>query len=196
MNVADELAKLAQLRDQGVLTETEFEQQKAAVLAGEHPATPQAENTAPGKKKMGKGCVIVLAIIVVLIIIGAIAGGGEKEATSSDQQAAAAPEAAPVAVTARELFDAYQANEAKAQQTYGDQRLLVSGTVNGVDLDFSDKPVVKLQTSNEFMSAQASLTEASQPKAKDLNKGEQVSLLCTGVGEVIGTPMLKDCEIQ
>lgn len=197
-NVGEDLARLAQLRESGVLTQEEFEQQKAAVLAGAHPATPEAVNPAPGKKKLGKGCLIAIAIIVVLFIIGVAAGGGEKGASSTDaaSNAETAAAVAPMAVTAGELFDAYQANEAKAQQTYGDQQLLVSGTVDGVDLDFADKPVVKLRTSNQFMSAQASLTEASQPKAQDLNKGDKVSLLCAGVGEVIGTPMLKDCELQ
>ncbi|PIM72746.1 hypothetical protein CTU88_11270 [Streptomyces sp. JV178] len=33
-SVADELAKLISLRDKGVLSETEFEQQKARLLAG------------------------------------------------------------------------------------------------------------------------------------------------------------------
>lgn len=62
-------------------------------------------------------------------------------------------------VTATELFNAYDSNEAAAQQRYGDRDLLVSGTVKSIDLDFMDKPNVLLETPNQFMSANASLTE-------------------------------------
>lgn len=105
------------------------------------------------------------------------------------------PSGPPVEVTVKELFSAYQENEAAAQQKYGNSPLKVSGKVASVDLDFSDEPVVMLETSNEFMNAQASLTEAGQQKAPGLNKGQDIVLLCASVSEVIGTPMLADCEI-
>lgn len=103
-NVSEELARLAQLRDQGVLTSEEFEQQKAAVLRGDHPASPAAETPAPGKKSMGKGCVIaIVAIVVILIIIGLIGGnsannvvqppttGAATEVTGAAAEGPAAP---------------------------------------------------------------------------------------------------------
>lgn len=74
--------------------------------------------------------------------------------------------------------------------------MLVSGTIDGVDLDFSDRPIVKLRTPNQFMSAQAKLTEASQARANGLSKGQPIKLLCASVSEVIGTPMLDGCTIQ
>jgi hypothetical protein len=78
MNVADELAKLAQLRDQGVLSPEEFEQQKAAVLAGGHPAGPTTAAKAAGKKPLAKGCLIVLAVLIILFVLAAIIGGANK----------------------------------------------------------------------------------------------------------------------
>jgi hypothetical protein len=198
VNVSEELARLAQLRDQGILSEDEFQTQKAAVLGGQHSAAPTAPAMpiAPAgggtKKAIGIGCAVLLALIVLLVIIGSVVGGGAKQGASTET-ANAGP---PTPVTAIELFNAYQANEAAAQQRYGNKRLLVSGTVDGVDLDFSDKPVVKLRTSNQFMSASANLTEASQAKATGLAKGTNVKLLCGGVSEVIGMPQLSDCEIQ
>ena len=73
-DVSEELARLAKLRDEGVLTPDEFEAQKAKVLNQSHGAPPAAQ-AAPAKSKIGKGCMIVAAVIVVLIIIGAIASG-------------------------------------------------------------------------------------------------------------------------
>jgi len=91
---------------------------------------------------------------------------------------------------------ACDANEAAAQMKYGKAQLLVSGKISGITLDMMDKPVVQLETGNEFMSAQASLVEAEQPKAADLKKGQGIKLICASVSEMMGTPMLKDCAIQ
>lgn len=192
-NVSEELARLAQLRDQGVLSEEEFQVQKAAVLKG----TPAAASmAAPDKKKLGaaKGCGILVLVLIVLAVIGAIAGGKGSDGSASTTETAAAVQ--PVAVTAQQLFAAYDANEAAAQQTYGDKPLLVTGTVAGVDLGVTNVPHVLLRTSNEFMNAQASLTEASQPQATGLTKGQSITLLCAKVSEVIGTPMLSECDIK
>lgn len=60
MSVADELKKLAELRDSGVLTEAEFQQQKARVLSGGKVAPPDA-------KKKGKGN---LPIVLVVMAVG------------------------------------------------------------------------------------------------------------------------------
>lgn len=195
-NVSEELSRLAALRDQGVLTQEEFDIQKAAVLRGEQPAVTDAVAPAAAKKKYGKGCVILIAIIVFLMVIGALVGGKDAKSPAAPGGDATAAAVAPTKVTANELFEAYQANEAAAQGQYGDRPLLVSGTVDGVDLDMTNDPVVKLKTSNEFMSAMANLTDASKPKASGLSKGGKVSLLCKNVGEVMGMPQLRDCDIQ
>lgn len=153
-------------------------------------AAAAAGPAAAEKPKAGKGCATGGAIVGVLIAVYFIAGGGAGEKDAAPD--AARPE---MRVTAQELFAAYQDNEARAQQTYGGSRLVVTGTVAGVDLDLTDDPVVKLQTSNQFMSASASLADESKDRAGSLSKGQQVTLTCESVGEVVGTPMLRDCRL-
>jgi hypothetical protein len=152
--------------------------------SGKRPAAPEKKSAA------GKGCLIVLGVLAVLFVIGLFAGPAEKQAPT-----ASAPAAPPRAVTAIELATAYDQNEAAAQKEYGDQRLAVSGTVSAIDLDFADKAVVRLKGTNQFMDVQASLSEASQGQAASLSKGQQVTLVCESVSEVVGTPMLRDCAI-
>lgn len=195
-NVSEELARLAQLRDQGVLSEEEFQDQKRAVLSSGSAPAGSPIPTAPKKAGLAKGCGILVLIGLGLIIIAAIFGDGGTGGSSSSPATSAVSAEPPLEVTATELFNAYKANEAAAQQQYGNRSLLVTGTVDGVDLDFSDRPVVKLATSNQFMSAQANLTDASVPRASELSKGQSIRLLCGSVGEVVGMPMLKDCNIQ
>lgn len=195
-NISEELARLAQLRDQGVLSEEEFQDQKRAVLSSGAAPAGSPVSAAPKKAGLAKGCGIAVLVGLGLIIIAAIFGDGGTGGSGSSPATPAASTEPPLEVTATELFNAYQANEAAAQQQYGDKPLLVTGTVDGVDLDFSDRPVVKLATSNQFMSAQANLTNASVPRASELSKGQSVRLLCGSVGEVIGMPTLRDCDIQ
>lgn len=83
-NIGEDLTRLAKLRDDGVLTEAEFQEQKARLLAGEAPGAGSEPAMPPAKKgKLGKGCLVVVGIIVLLIVIGAIAGGGEKAGNNS-----------------------------------------------------------------------------------------------------------------
>ena len=192
-SISEELARLAALRDQGILTEEEFAEQKRRVLAGEAVAEPglaSAPTSVAPKKKAGGCATLAIVVIVVLVILYSIGNNAKK----SDDVAKSAKPA--IEVTANDLFRAYQANEAAAQQQYGDQPLIVSGTVDGVDLDFANEPIVKLKTDNQFLSAQAKLVEADQGRASSLSKGDSVDLRCESVSEVIGTPMLAQCAFR
>jgi hypothetical protein len=100
----------------------------------------------------------------------------------------------PVAVTSAQLFDAYQDNEVQADLQYKGRRLLVSGKVDKVSKDVLDKPFVSLTTSNMFMSVLA--YDMPESAVASLRKGMSLSLLCTGNGMTIGSPMLHDCTIR
>lgn len=167
-----------------------------ATTADKSSAVPPAEP----KKKSNKllGCLgIGVGVIILLVVVGSLAPDQPGTADDSAPAASAAetaPEDLPLAVTAAELFNAYENNEASAQSYFGERKLLVSGTVDKVILDFMDNPVVLLRTPNQFMSAHAALAEDAQGEAPNFNPGDQVKLLCQGVSEVIATPMLKDCR--
>jgi hypothetical protein len=94
MSLADELTKLSQLREQGVLTDEEFNTQKAKLLADSADAKP-APAPAAGQRASGGGlsgaaiagivggALMVLTLVVVLIFVlnddtadGSSSGGG------------------------------------------------------------------------------------------------------------------------
>lgn len=166
-------------------------------------------NDAKGKPKAGclKIGLWVLAAFVVLGVIGNFLPKTEsdKKATNepvsmqtgdakTESEAAETATEKPIAVTANELFGAYQANEASAQGYFGKRQLLVTGSVDKVALDLFDNPEILLRTSNQFMSAHAALADDAKASAGDYNPGQKVRLLCEDVSEVASIPMLKDCR--
>lgn len=158
----------------------------------------------------GKGLLPLIASLIVspivyfigLAIFGAALSGASKAANTdttatavSAQVAEVAPPAADaIKVTAHQLFSAYEANEIAADGQYKGKTLEVSGVVSGIDSDFSDEPVIELATENEFMGVRAQGIDKTV--AANLSKGQQVTLVCTGGGEVVGAPMLEDCSIR
>lgn len=153
------------------------------------------------KPKMGcaKMGLIGLGVFVVLGIIGSVIGEPTASDAGSDKAAsteAKSTAAAPIEVTATALQSAYEVNEAAAQQKFSGAQLRVTGTILAIDLDFANKPVLRLVGTNAYIGPQASLDEASQARAPELTKGQKVTLLCEKVGEVIGTPMLDNCALQ
>lgn len=146
------------------------------------------------EKKRG-GCVkaagIGAGVVLVLGVIGALAGG-KGPAPSGETEVAAAP---PTAITARELHSAYDANEVAAKTRFADQRLAVTGIVAGVDLDMFDNPVVLLETANEFQPVQAKFEKSAAGRTGALAKGQEITVICGKVTEVIGSPILNDCTL-
>jgi hypothetical protein len=157
------------------------------------------------RKKGGPGCLkIGLGILGGFVLLGVVGtllpkppvsdtksvGSGASDSASSSEGA----QKLPLAVTVKELFGAYESNEASAQGYFGKHQLLVSGRVDKVALDFLNNPEILLRTSNEFMSAHAALAEDAKKEAGNYSPGDSIKLLCEDVSEVASIPMLEDCR--
>lgn len=97
-------------------------------------------------------------------------------------------------VTIADLQTAYDDNEAKAQRDYGDQLLVIQGTVDDIDLDIFDNPVVTLRegalTINTFFKKSEGGIAAAE-----LSKGQAASVVCRDVSETMGRPSLHECFV-
>ena len=99
----------------------------------------------------------------------------------------------PLPVKADALFRAYDDNEVAADQKYKGKSLLVTGTVQSIDKDFTDSIVVQLASGNPFMAVHAYLDDQHAAMAASLKKGAKVAWVCQGDGRIVGSPMLKGC---
>jgi hypothetical protein len=110
--------------------------------------------------------------------------GGEQSRVPSGQ---------PIAVTAAQLAGAYEESERAAQREYGNRRLLVTGTVTRVTVDFQDNPVLRMQGLPGLTDVHLTLAEEAKAQADDVKPSAQMTLACEGATLVIGSPTLDGC---
>jgi hypothetical protein len=143
---------------------------------------------------------IVVFAFVVLFVIGIVISNNSPSSSHATDSVTTSPPAtsdgpSALPVSALQLFSDYQANEVAADQKYKGKALLVSGYISSINKDFTDSVYLVLATPNEFMGVHADLRGDEESKAVGLAKGQPVNVQCTGGGMVIGSPILKDCEI-
>jgi hypothetical protein len=127
------------------------------------------------------------AVLSAVIVLAAC---GEVSETET-----AAPAGPPVEVSSTELAKAYEENEVAAQGQYGGKVLKVSGRVVSIELDMMDEPVVALPGANEFSNVQASFGEDATAITSSLKKGQEITVTCNKVSEVMGSPILTECAM-
>lgn len=126
---------------------------------------------------------------------GSSATDGNNSTGESSTSESTAPAESAQRVSALKLFIDHQRNEVAADNLYKGHLLAVVGRVTSINKDFLDKVYVSLATPNEFMNVEAHLNEESESEAAALQRGEVITLVCTGGGMIVGSPMLRDCSI-
>lgn len=147
------------------------------------------------KSKIGKIIGYIALGFIGLIILGSIVGPSDEQGGSSNDAAEVAETSVPpLAVTAQELFRAYEQNEMAAQKKYGGQPLQVEGVIESIELDFMDNPTVSLTTGNMFQNVTLHFDKSYADKAAELSKGQPFVAICSEISEVIGSPQLRKCR--
>lgn len=143
----------------------------------------------------------ILGIIggLFLILRMTSCGNAPEEPSSLPSQSAvsvngAIEEAVARTATIKELAEAYKANEMRAQQDYGSQPVIITGTVRGVDLDLTDDPVVTLVDAVYSLNAYFDKDNGGAATGQ-LIKGQAATVQCNSVSEVLGDPVIRDCQI-
>ena len=158
--------------------------------------------TPPKKSRLKSGCLIAVGVLVGLTVLGAIIGDPDADkagtAVATDDTPAASPSPSPtitrVVATPAEIFDAYQDNQIAAAKRFEDQPLSVSGTVQKVDESFGS-PVIRLLTSNEFMSLGAEFDKADGDVLASLHTGDKVTVNCDKLSEAAGFLTMSECTL-
>ncbi|VTU36138.1 OB-fold protein [Variovorax sp. PBL-E5] len=114
----------------------------------------------------------------------------EAPPIAAAQSISPSPSASDIRLDAPSLFAAYKANEVAADLKYKGKQLLVTGRLESISKDFADDPYLSIQSGNEFESVRANFDKSAIAELATLQRGQIVTLHCTGGGMVVQSPML------
>jgi hypothetical protein len=157
-----------------------------------------------------KNSLTFICALSFLVIVGLACSAPDKSATNSaapistsgqnstgtKTTAAATPEApAAIKVSAADLMQAYVDNKVKADDTYKDKAVEVTGVVSEVGKDFMNSPYVALKTKEMIYTVQVYFTDEDNKKLGDLKKGQSIKVTgnCTGA---MGNVMVKEAVMS
>lgn len=99
-------------------------------------------------------------------------------------------------VTASRIAQAYEENTVAADQIFKGKRFRVTGNVLSISTDFLGRPYITLDGGiNQFMEPQFSFGKDYSSQVSTLRRGDKITLVCKGRGDVAKTPMSDDCMI-
>lgn len=134
-------------------------------------------------------------LVVIVFFIAAIASSDEK--ATEKKVAKAEAEKPAIAITAAALSKAYHDNEVGADQQYKDAVLIVTGTVQSISKDFTDKIYVILEGDDRDFSIadiQCYFSDDHVNAASSLKKGQRVTVKGLGDGLVMNV-ILRGCSL-
>lgn len=132
----------------------------------------------------------ILSVVALLGLVF-LAAGSLDDDEEKDEEVEKAE--ATVSVTAKELHDAYEANEVAADDEYKDKVIEVAGTVTGISKNpITDEMYLELGTSNQFMDVHAYFSDKHGDELKSTSKGQDVKLKCKCKGKTMNVK-LENC---
>jgi hypothetical protein len=99
------------------------------------------------------------------------------------------------AISAKDLYDAYKANEVAADEKFKGKRLVVYGKIKDISKNIADQPSVTLDAGTlSFVDCRFPKDKTSQ--LAPLQKGQMTAIECTANYEMVATVFLYDCEFR
>ncbi|WP_162874453.1 OB-fold protein [Pseudomonas viridiflava] len=113
------------------------------------------------------------------------------------QPAAKAAPAEPLKVyTASQVSSSYEENTVAADILFKGKQVKITGRIDDINTDYRGRPYLVLASKNQFMGPQFQFDKSDLEVMAQLKKGQNVTVICTGKGDVIKTPMFEDCKMS
>lgn len=126
------------------------------------------------------------ALVLLGAIIGIVGGGGGDDAAGNGP-VAQEPAEPPMPVTATQMVADVESNALKAEQTYADKRLEVTGKFSSVD---AQGGYFSVQGDQDFSltTIRADIQEEHKAQVAEFTEGQEVTFIgtVTDVGEILG----------
>jgi hypothetical protein len=218
MDIIEQIKKLAELKDQGILTEEEFQQQKTKLLNSTYTTQKQAikpsileelsdldyNSQPPQKKRTIYQIFKLIFFITMTFIVINIVNNAYKEYENNktqnfevDTQQSGTqiqnPQPEVININILELAKEYSANEVKTDEKYKNKLINISGNVNAISKDFTDSLVLELISDNPYLPANMSMEPSEKSKMMNLTKDEAVIVQCKKTSYIMNSPTGYNC---
>lgn len=118
-----------------------------------------------------------------------------EEQRKAEEQKKAEMASLPV-VTARELASAYERNTVAADKAYKGRKYRITGKVDSISTSLTGQPYLVLSAGPySFTEPQLYFSKRDLDSIAEISKGEQISAICVGTGDIAKTPMSNECEL-
>lgn len=143
---------------------------------------------------LAKFFVVLIGVVMVYMCVSVPSNDGSN--ANSAQSNYSTPD---IETTASRMINTYQENEVRADAIYKNKVIKMTGIVSSISSDITNEAVINFAPNGDelsFNTLMASGDNDFHNKAVNLKKGQKVTLICLGDGEVIGSPLLKDCKFS
>tara|TARA_B110000977_G_C10894641_1_gene422802 strand:+ start:24 stop:569 length:546 start_codon:yes stop_codon:yes gene_type:complete len=137
----------------------------------------------------------VISFVWLLVYLGA--GGGSQSENPAKQSASNSSPREKVEileVTPSSLFSAYENNEIKADNTYKNRYVKMTGRIDDIGKDLFDNIYVTFSAS-DFFGIQVYFNDEDADAVSGLNKGSTITVVCKVEG-LMGNVMCKDSALM
>jgi len=129
--------------------------------------------------------------IIIFLVTGLLLAGGIVYFVYNKPHRDVASEKAEYTLTADELFDEYEADEAAANSKFLDKTVQVSGTVSEIGTNDAGQSFVILAAENAMIGG---ISATFQGEQANLEEGLKVSLKCRCTGKLMDV-VLVNCTL-
>tara|TARA_B110000240_G_scaffold194844_1_gene243217 strand:- start:775 stop:1353 length:579 start_codon:yes stop_codon:yes gene_type:complete len=146
--------------------------------------------------KILKRLITYLPLICLVWFLSSCAGGESDNLTT---KISTKKEADTVKVSAKQLVDELESNEIRFMNNYKGKLLEVTGEISEFDTGFlEDELVINLDGGGgdfSFTSVDCNLQKNQNKIVSNYNKGDKITIKGKFDGEIMGSPLLKNCII-
>lgn len=206
-----QIERITELKNQGALTENEFNEQKKKILNSNH----LREKAAKRKSVIISIFKYTVFIIVVIFVIDFISSEYKefskdpdnygKTVTvnqsnsikkSSDSEAVNTSfNSNIVQIDIIDLAKEYAENEVRTDEKYKDKIMQISGTVKSIDKDFMGDLLLRLNLDSRILSGDMYMENSEKSKMMDIKRGDSVIVRCKRITYSLDSPTGYKCLI-
>jgi hypothetical protein len=97
--------------------------------------------------------------------------------------------------TALDLFADYEANEVAVDEKIGKQLIEITGTIQSIDKNFMDHPVVYLETGHVLSHVGLEFVDKAKSAVARLSKGQEATFMCDSMSRIMNAPLGDGCVV-